>query len=1237
MDDSRKTKTQLLQALAELRRQVAARAAPQSGTLPAGGTVSAALAEVFEAIPLPATLIDPQGTILEVNRAFLEHARRLGRNLRKEDRRGHSIYEFAHTEEARAHLAALIQPVVRGERSHCSRVSGYAEAQGRRSYEQLHASAIPDAAGRVVALLLLRENVTAQVRKEERRQALLRIREAIWGMIGSTDLEHLLLAVREGLEGLGVPFQNCGVNLVDTRSDPPTVRFHDLRQAGYGVHAEPDHPAVGTIIRFWRDQQVVYRKDLNAEDVYGERASIRQDHLSPVRAVVDVPFSHGTLAVNSPEPAAFSAEDLEILQEMAQGLSEGFQRLEELESMARRAREAEALVQATSAVAGAEELDEALQRVVREAGRLMSARLATLFLYDEQEGVLVPRAQVGHDGEVYRHLRLRPGEGVAGHVFATGKPRLVARMPDPEIRPLSPEAETIMQQSVRGRRFQGRAAVPLVWRGRVIGTLSIAEAEQDVDPRGLELLRVFGEQAVLAIERMRQIAEVTQEVARRTQAEEIVTVNLALQRVRNEILQMETQQDWEKVALACRRELDSLVSFAGCSIVLVDRQQGTGVAYYCPGPGEVVVRSYATIHPLLLHTVESQTWAYRRTRAQIDQGEERISPHIRSVIDVPFAAGTLAVNSTVEEAFDQRAIQLLAQFAQVLSEGCRRLQDLQALEAERRQAEEQLKLSLALQQVRNAILRMQSEEDWQHLVEVVQAQLQQLLPFNACSINLVDWATGESRVHYRQQNGTRLTVRPGLPPAFRQARETGEPVYRRTQAQMYQYQDRVELFEQQVHSVVDVPFTGGTLALNSREEAAFSPRDLDLLAQFAQVLSEAHRRLQDLQALEEKETQLRQAQKLEAVGHLAGGVAHDFNNLLTIISGYSEFLLRHAGPDQPLHPSVQEIQKAADRGAGLVRQLLAFSRKQMLQPSVLNLNLVVADLGKMLQRLIGEDIELKLIAAPALGAVQADRGQVEQVLLNLVVNARDAMPQGGKLFIETANVEVDESDTLRRPMVEPGAYVRLSVSDTGVGMDKETQAQIFEPFFTTKEPGKGTGLGLAMVYGIVKQSGGYIWVYSEPGQGTTFKIYLPRIAEPHPPAAGVETARRPLGGQETILLVEDEEAVRRLMALSLREQGYTLLEAGGGEEALQVGSQHAGLIHLLVTDVVMPGMNGQQLAERLAGAQPQLKVLYMSGYTEGIIAQHGILAPQVAFLQKPFSPDRLALRVREVLDSPPEG
>jgi PAS domain S-box-containing protein len=379
------------------------------------------------------------------------------------------------------------------------------------------------------------------------------------------------------------------------------------------------------------------------------------------------------------------------------------------------------------------------------------------------------------------------------------------------------------------------------------------------------------------------------------------------------------------------------------------------------------------------------------------------------------------------------------------------------------------------------------------------------------------------------------------------------------------------------------------------------------------------------------EEQLHRSQKLEAIGRLSGGVAHDFNNILGLIIGYSEALQEHIPPDDPYREAVDEIQNAGKRAAALTQQLLAFSRKQVLEPRVLNLNAIIQDVEKMLRRLVGENIQIELLLSPDTATIKADRSQIEQVILNLVVNARDAMPEGGKLTIETGNWNLDRSTVLRHPYVIPGPYAMLKVTDTGCGMDAALQSHIFEPFFTTKEKGKGTGLGLATAYGVIKQSGGYIWVDSEVGKGTAFRIYLPQASPVAEAAPEVTVAGNVAPEGRTILIVEDERSLRKLTRKTLSRAGHTVLEAGDAAEALEISRKAKSFIDLLLTDVIMPGMSGKKLADVLLAERPGMGVLYMSGYADGEIATQGNLEQGTAILRKPFTKDELMRQVENAL------
>lgn len=389
----------------------------------------------------------------------------------------------------------------------------------------------------------------------------------------------------------------------------------------------------------------------------------------------------------------------------------------------------------------------------------------------------------------------------------------------------------------------------------------------------------------------------------------------------------------------------------------------------------------------------------------------------------------------------------------------------------------------------------------------------------------------------------------------------------------------------------------------------------------------------DISERKKMERQLRLAQRMEAIGQLAGGIAHDFNNLLAVIIGCADILGEALPPGDSVAEKVTMIKRAGNSAADLVRQLLAFSRQQMLQPRVLDLKEILERTRATLERLIGEDIKLKVSVDDSLGHIQADPGQIEQVLLNLAVNARDAMPKGGRLTITASNIELDDSDKRKHPPIVPGKYVGLTVEDSGCGMDSQTQLRIFDPFFTTKELGRGTGLGLATVYGIVKQTGGYIWVYSELGHGTAFKIYLPHVErDPHPVEQKM-TDSPLVKGSETILFAEDSESLREMGIEYLQSLGYAVLAAASGKEALQRAKDFEGTIHLLLTDVVMPELSGPELAEQIASVRPGIKVIFTSGYASETLAHRGSLDPTVAFIQKPYRPKALARRIREALDA----
>jgi PAS domain S-box-containing protein len=540
--------------------------------------------------------------------------------------------------------------------------------------------------------------------------------------------------------------------------------------------------------------------------------------------------------------------------------------------------------------------------------------------------------------------------------------------------------------------------------------------------------------------------------------------------------------------------------------------------------------------------------------------------------------------------------------------------------------------------------------DINEVYEAFSAEVKKIIPFDRVVINMID--TEKNTVQNVYMAGKELQDRNVKDIYPLEGSGNAEMV--RTKSTLLiqtedfsEYKDRLPMllstFQAGFRSVMNVPLFSkgeiiGGLLLRSQKPYAYTDKEVKLAeriaSQIAGAVANAQLYTERIQAEKEREAlqeQLRQSQKMEAIGQLAGGVAHDFNNLLTVIKGYSQLSLGETKEGDPLKENIEEIKKAADRAVDLTRQLLAFSRRQIMEMKVLDINTNLQNLEKMLKRIIGEDVELVFLLNKDLGRVRTDPGQIEQVVLNLAVNARDAMPHGGKLTIETDNVKLDEAYAKRHIAVKPGPYVMLSVSDTGVGMTPEVRDRVFEPFFTTKAKGKGTGLGLSTVYGIVKQSGGNIWVYSELGKGTTFKIYLPMVEEILEEVEQMVMKEEPSRGSETILLVEDDEEVRKLAVRILEKRGYRVLKASKGEEALSLCKKQQP-IHLMVTDVVMPGMGGRELTNRLKDSHPEMKVLYMSGYTDNAIVHHGVLEKGMNFIQKPFTVDSLTRKVREILD-----
>jgi hypothetical protein len=826
----------------------------------------------------------------------------------------------------------------------------------------------------------------------------------------------------------------------------------------------------------------------------------------------------------------------------------------------------------------------AAHHVVATVLRLFRARRALLYRVDRGTQDLVCVAATGdRDPHDWIGERLPIGAGVAGHAVSTGRPLWL-----PDV--LATGSNALPDWAVHRIRidgFRSVAAVPMLIEGEPAGALSVSDSLGRVfTDHDLEMLTAFADQAALALDKAERV----------TQLEALADVGRLLSQT------LDPNEVGRQIAHSVLSLLDVQIAF----LFRLDLPSGSLTTLAAASRGAVPLR-----HDAVLPRgtgLAALAIAERRPAVTADiLGDPRVDldPPSRTRIErdgycsalaVPLLGegrvlGVLTVRDRTGRRFRDDEVRLAQAFA---DQAAIAIQNAHVFTRERE--------ARAALQASEAGFRLLFEHNPLPMWVYDLASLR-FLEVNAAAVDHY----GYSRAEFLAMRITDIRPAEEVDRLLEMvARVRSDPIPRRYSGQWRHRRKDGQMIDVEIVS----------------DRIDFTGRSAHLVV------------AQDVTARRALEDQLRQAQKMEAVGQLAGGIAHDFNNLLTVITGRSQLLLaRRLAPNAEARHDVELIQHAAARAATLTGQLLAFSRKQVVQPRLLDLNAVIRNVESMLRRLIGEQITLRAVLAPDLWRTTADPGQIEQVLINLVVNARDAMPDGGWVTVETANVDLDESYARRHVGAQPGPHVALIVSDSGIGMEPATLERVFEPFFTTKAPGKGTGLGLSTVYGIVRQSGGTVWVDSEPGRGTTFKIHLPRArddvvvseAPPH------ETA--PMRGAETILLLEDDPGVADLAQEILAAQGYRVLAARLPSEALRLAGGHAGPIHLLVTDVIMPEASGRQCAEQLQAQRPSMKVLYVSGYTDDAIARHGVLDPGVAFLAKPFSPDALARKVRAVLDS----
>jgi len=842
-----------------------------------------------------------------------------------------------------------------------------------------------------------------------------------------------------------------------------------------------------------------------------------------------------------------------------------------------RAEKLAVLARVSSVIAAATDSERVLEAVAQAAVALLGAKVAGVLVDDSATGVLRVGRHFTRDStrpsEIFETGEVPYGRGVAGVVYESRTPVFVEN--------IDHEPRWVHRHLVEAADLHAYAGLPLIARDRAIGVLSIFFGEhRSFADEERELMGFLASQAAVAIdnarllqetERRRRTAEAHAEIGR------LLGQSLDLAEVSDRIV--ESVRTLLRVANAALFRLRPETEDHESLSLRGDHGVGAGSRLVYPlGQGAIGLAARSR-RPV----VTSDLLADPRIPQPPDHQARMKRAGFGAVLAVPLVVqgrviGALSLGDTVGRQFTDEEVQVVEAFAD--------------------------RAAIALETAR----LYQEVRDARDFLQSIAASSADAIVTTDVHGRITYWSPGaEEMFGY------------GADEAFgRTAAEfyVSGPDEARTVMARLLAEGRVRDYEAVVRGK-----DGRTLVGSA---------SISLLRDASGALTGTVGVLKDLTGRRVLEESLRQSQKMEAVGRLAGGIAHDFNNLMTVVLGRSDLLLKRLRPEDPMRRDIELFRKTAMRATQLTRQLLAFSRKQVLQPKVLDLNAVVENMESMLRRLIGEDVALRTVLPPALGRVKADPGQLEQVIVNLVVNARDAMPDGGKLTIETSDVELTDGEA-QHAGTRPGPTVVLAVTDTGTGMDAATQARIFEPFFTTKEQGKGTGLGLSTVYGIVQQSDGGISVHSAPGAGTTFKIYLPRIEESVEIAPSPEPRQRAGGGTETVLLVEDEDELRAVVLETLQMYGYTVLEAGHGGEAMLIAERYSGPIDLLLTDVVMPTMSGADLARRLAAVRLEMKVLFVSGYTDDAIVHHGVLEPGTAFLEKPFNPEQLVRRVREVL------
>jgi PAS domain S-box-containing protein len=1060
------------------------------------------------------------------------------------------------------------------------------------------------ASGPMVEALRQRTAGRRQAEQELRRtnQTLMAISQCHHAVVRATEESGLLREICRILVEVG-DYRSAWVGFAEQDEIKIAARAAqaDLEESPLGPAAitladaeRRDGPA-GTAIRTGKPVVV---SDYLTDPTYApwrDQAARQGYASSSALPLVAGPRPFGALSIYSQETNAFGAEKVAWLAELASDLAYAIgvlrthaERKQAKEAVHRRNRELELLNRASRVFISSFDLDQVLAAVLEDVRDLLGAAACSAWLIDAETGELVCRQATGPRSEIVRGWRLAPGQGIVGWVAHSGEALIVADTQTEE-RHFDGIARQIELE------IRSLLSVPLKAKADVIGVLQVVDTTAGrFGTADQMLLESLAGSASIAIENARLYELAQQEISERVRVEKEVSLRNRELEMLNRLIAV-SASEWEPNSIleAACRELARAFDLPQAVAALLNTEK-TAAA--------VVAEYRISGRPLALNETipvnGNPSFQYLLThRAPLAVDDAQHDPRLAPVHDL----------------LRQRGIVSLLVLPLVIKDEVIGSLNLDVAELRHFSAEEVSLAWSVAEQVAGALAHARLARGHQRLITAVEQIAEGVLITDTSGTILYAnpafaQITGYSQAEVAGQD-SRILANGVLSTSYEEAWATisagkgwhGRLANRRRNGTLY----RADV------TVSPVRDEGGKI--------------VNYVALQRDVTHEL-----------ELEEQYQRAQRMEVVGRLTAGIAHDFNNLLTAINGFAELARIEAGSDGEIPELLDKVLDAGRRAAGLVRQLLAFSRKQIIEPQTLDLNDVVGDMGKMLQHIIGEDVRLRTALAPGLWPVIADPAQIEQVIVNMAVNARDAMLHGGELTIETASVTLDDGYVASHLGVKPGDYVLVSVSDTGIGMSREVQAHIFEPFFTTKESGRGTGLGLATAYGIIKQGGGDIQVYSEEGVGTTFKIYLPRSRKAMASSAHSkpELVEEPLSGSETILLIEDNDRVRELARLALQQRGYAVLEAENGAQALQLAAHHSGSIQMLLADVVLPGLSGMALVEQLTQVQPGLKTLFMSGYADETIAYHGLLKPGATLLQKPFSPMTLARKVRAVLDAP---